>query len=52
MTFSGAFSFQAEGETEPRVSLNIHEEDRVEFFEVRDPDGIQRLFAQWEGGMV
>ena len=52
LAFSGAFSFQGEEEAEMRVTLNIHEEDRVEFFEVRDPDGMQRLFSKWEDGMV
>ena len=52
LAFSGAFSFQGEEEAELRVTLNIHEEDRVEFFEVRDPDGMQRLFSKWEDGMV
>ena len=52
LAFSGAFSFTGEEEAELRVTLNIHEEDRVEFFEVRDPDGMQRLFSKWEDGMV
>lgn len=52
LAFSGAFSFTGEEEAELRVTLNINEEDRVEFFEVRDPDGMQRLFSKWEDGMV
>ena len=52
LAFSGAFSFTGEEEAELRVTLNIAEEDRVEFFEVRDPDGMQRLFSKWEDGMV
>ena len=52
LKFSGKFTFQSEKKSNLRVTLNIPDEEKVEYFEVEDPNGENKIFSNFEDGMV
>ena len=52
MKFSGEFNFQSEESSNLRITLNVPDEEKVEYFEVEDPNGQNKIFSSFEDGMV
>ena len=50
--FQGKFTFQSEESSNMRITLNVPDEEKVEYFEIEDPNGKMRIFSQFEDGMV
>lgn len=52
LAFAGTFNYNREDPTDLIITLNVPDEEKVEFFEVKDPSGKKRIFSKFEDGMV
>ena len=52
LAFAGTFNYDREDPTDLIITLNVPDEEKVEFFEVKDPSGKKRIFSKFEDGMV
>lgn len=52
LAFAGTFNYDREDPTDLMITLNVPDEEKVEFFEVKDPSGKKRIFSKFEDGMV
>ena len=50
--FAGTFTLEDEMLHRMSVTLNVDDEERVEFFEITNPSGRKHLFSKFEDGMV
>ena len=50
--FAGTFTFEKERRTDLIITLNVPDEEKVEFFEVKDPSGKKQIFSKFKDGMV
>ena len=50
--FAGTFTLEESMLHKMAVTLNIDDEDKVEFFEITNPSGKKHLFSKFEDGMV
>ena len=54
LAFAGTFTYDKEetGGDDLIITLNVPDEEKVEYFEVKDPSGKKRIFSKFEDGMV
>jgi len=52
LIFGGEFTFKNEKSSNMRVTLNVPDEEKVEYFELVDPNGKKEIFSEFEDGMV
>ena len=52
LLIGGEFTFQTEQSSNLRVTLNVPDEEKVEYFEIEDPNGKKEIFSKFEDGMV
>jgi hypothetical protein len=54
LAFAGTFTYDKEETSgdDLIITLNVPDEEKVEYFEVKDPSGKKRIFSKFEDGMV